>query len=59
MGHLKMLPPVQCEACMRTQLWEGEGEPGRYVFYFIEDHDEECPHIDRKGTKVLHSELKP
>ena len=59
MGHLKMLPPVQCSACLRTQMWEGDGEPGKYVFYLVEDHDEECRYIHRKGVTVFHSELKP
>jgi len=59
MDHLKMLPPVQCEGCLKTQLWEADGEEGRRVFYLVEDHSDECPHIGRKGTKVLHSEMKP
>jgi len=39
-------------------MWEGDGEPGKYVFYLVEDHSDECSHIGRKGTKVLHSEMK-
>ena len=58
LDHLKELFPIQCSGCLMCQLWEGDGDPGKYVFYLVESHAEGCPHFDRNGTKVWHSEFK-
>ncbi len=56
-SHLKAFPDIQCSGCLRTQLWEGEGEPGAYRMFILENHTPECPYESRRGKRVTYDQV--